>query len=168
MSGSDYQAFRVPGEEVEVDPRDHLLLLPECGADDWTRLLGSTERVFLPAGDVLIAAGAIDRALYFLTKGVLEVSGPRPGRHLRRMRIDAPSVVGEQAFLDSRPRSAEVRAVSDSELWRLTPQGFERLTAENPRLAQAVLFDIGRILSIRLRRAAALYWLASSSGRPPR
>lgn len=168
MAGSDFRAFHVPGEEVEVDPRDHLLLLPECSAEDWARLLANTEPVTCATGKVLIAAGAIDRALYFLTEGALEVIGPRPGRQQRRMRIHATSVVGEQAFLDSRPRSAEVRAVADCELLRLTPQGFDQLAAENSRLAKAILFDIGRILSIRLRRADALYWLSVTSGRAAR
>lgn len=137
-------------------PHDHLLLLANCGPEDWEEILDHADPVAIRAGDVLIAAGAVDRALYFLTEGALEVVGRASGRHRRHIRINAGSVVGEQAFLDARPRSAEVRAVIDSEVLRLTPERFEQLAASNPRLAQAILFDLGRILSMRLRRAIAL------------
>jgi CRP-like cAMP-binding protein len=140
--------FVVPGEGEETGPRDHLLLLADCSRDDWAELLANTEPMRVNAGDLVIAAGEVDRSLYFLTEG--------PGRHRRHIRINAGSVVGEQAFLDSRPRSAEVRAVIDCELLRLSTKGFDRLAASNPRLAQSILFDLGRILSLRLRRAVAV------------
>ena len=149
-------AFVVPGEDYEKGPHDQLLLLGDCSAEDWAEILANTEPLRVPAGDVVIAAGEVDRALYFLTEGALEVIAPAPGRHRRHIRINAGSVVGEQAFLDARPRSAEVRAAIDCELLRFTPDDFDRLGAANPRLAQSILFDLGRILSLRLRRVIAV------------
>ena len=156
MPSSGVSVFVVPGEGEETGPRDHLLLLADCSRDDWAELLANTEPMRVNAGDLVIAAGEVDRSLYFLTEGTLEVVGAGPGRHRRHIRINAGSVVGEQAFLDSRPRSAEVRAVIDCELLRLSTKGFDRLAASNPRLAQSILFDLGRILSLRLRRAVAV------------
>lgn len=150
-------AFVVPGEEAEFGPHDHLLLLANASAEEWNEIFAHTEPLKVSAGELLIAAGDIDRGLYFLTEGAVEVVGPPgPGRHRRHIRISAGSVVGEQAFLDARPRSAGVRAAIDCELLRLTPEGFNDLAAANPQLANSILFDLGRILSLRLRRAIAL------------
>jgi len=81
----------------------------------------------------------------------------RGNQSLRRLTtVDAGSVIGEQAFLDGRPRSATIRAVTDCELLRLSFEAFEVLAAREPDLARSILFDLGRILSIRLRRTSAL------------
>ena len=66
--------------------------------------------------------------------------------------IDAGSVFGEQAFVDGHPRSASVRAISPGELRRLDYDAFERLSEVDPQLAQALITDLARVLSERLRR----------------
>ena len=60
-------------------------------------------------------------------------------------------VIGELCFVDGGPRSSTLRGVTDGELRRLSYESFEVLAAREPELARAVLFDIGRILSQRLR-----------------
>jgi CRP-like cAMP-binding protein len=62
------------------------------------------------------------------------------------------TVVGEQTFLDGRPRSATIRALTDGALVRLSRESFDVLSAREPELARAILLDLGRILSLRLRR----------------
>ena len=68
--------------------------------------------------------------------------------------IDAPSVVGELAFFDGRPRSATLDAVTDVEVVRLDQEGFARLADAAPELAHAMLRDLARILALRLRMAS--------------
>jgi len=67
---------------------------------------------------------------------------------------------GELAFFDNQPRSADVRAIDDSEALIMTPAGFDRLRLANSRLAVRFVMDLGRILSVRFReyntRLAAL------------
>jgi len=65
-------------------------------------------------------------------------------------------VFGEQAFFDGLPRSASVRALSDGEVRSLTREAFAVLAAREPELARALLLDLGRILSLRLRQTSAL------------
>ncbi|HET9024195.1 MAG TPA: hypothetical protein VFN64_06450, partial [Burkholderiaceae bacterium] len=57
----------------------------------------------------------------------------------------------ELCFVDGGPRSSTLRAVTDGELRRLSYESFEVLAAREPELARAILFDLGRIISQRLR-----------------
>jgi CRP-like cAMP-binding protein len=68
--------------------------------------------------------------------------------------IDAPSVVGELAFFDGSPRSATLDALTDVQVVRIDMDGFRRLSDAEPALAEAMLMDLARILSLRLRMAS--------------
>lgn len=130
------------GEGAESD----LTFLADRGEADWAVVLNHTETRRFSAGDVVIRAGDDDRALYLLTAGSLAVAS---GTAFRT--IDAPSVVGEVAFLDGGRRSLTLVATTDGELRRLSLDGFEGLAGRHPELARAMLFDLGRIVSLRLR-----------------
>jgi CRP/FNR family transcriptional regulator, cyclic AMP receptor protein len=58
------------------------------------------------------------------------------------------------AFFDGKPRSADVRAVEDSEALIMTPAAFDRLRLTHPRLALCFALDLGRILSVRFRECS--------------
>ena len=56
------------------------------------------------------------------------------------------------AFFDGKPRSAHIVAREDVEILCLEIDRFEQLAAWRPRVAQRLLLDLGRVLSLRLRR----------------
>jgi CRP-like cAMP-binding protein len=62
------------------------------------------------------------------------------------------SVVGEIAFFDEGPRSAKVWAIEDSALLRLDFGDFQRYAAAHPVRTNELLFALGRLLALRLRR----------------
>jgi CRP-like cAMP-binding protein len=70
-------------------------------------------------------------------------------------RIGPGSVLGEQSFFDANPRSATVWAVVDSEVAAMTPEQHAAFAAANPKLGRELLFALGRILAMRLRRTTA-------------
>ena len=147
--------FSYPAGEV-APPEDVLTFLPNRSDEDWALLLSYTETQLFQVGEVVINQGETDRGLYFLVEGRLEVlslpARSRQWRHLADLGVG--TVFGEQAFFDNRPRSALVRAVTDTTLLRLNPEDFEKLAGREPGLAQAILFDLGRILSLRLRQTS--------------
>jgi CRP/FNR family cyclic AMP-dependent transcriptional regulator len=143
--------FLVFAEEAHEDSSD-LLFMPEATASDWAVVFSHAEVRRVPAGLALVQAGEDDRAIYLLTEGTVGVRLPRDESAFKA--IDAPSVVGELAFFDGRPRSATLDAVTDVEVVRLDQAGFERLTAAAPELAHAMLRDLARILALRLRMAS--------------
>ncbi len=100
------------------------------------------EWMSLPGGRVLFEAGAPADAVYFVVSGCLGVYGS--GGELIR-RIAAGETVGEMGLIVSRPRTATVRALRDSELATLSAGTFERVLLGHP---EAIL----RLARITVRR----------------
>jgi CRP/FNR family cyclic AMP-dependent transcriptional regulator len=143
--------FLVFVEEAHEDSAD-LLFMPEATASDWAVVFSHAEVRRVDAGLALVQAGEDDRALYLLTEGTVGVRLPRDESAFKT--IDAPSVVGELAFFDGRPRSATLDAITDVEVVRLDQAGFDRLTEAAPELARTMLRDLARVLALRLRMAS--------------
>jgi CRP-like cAMP-binding protein len=145
--------FDYPTVRVSESP-DEVRFLSDRSEQDWEKLLAHTDaRPFRP-GDEVIRAGEVDRSLYIVTEGKLAMILPQPGGGAKEFKtIEAPTVIGELCFIDGGPRSSTLRAVTDGELRRLSYDSFEVLAAREPELGRAVLLDIGRILSQRLRTA---------------
>jgi CRP/FNR family cyclic AMP-dependent transcriptional regulator len=145
--------FNYPTLMPPERPED-LVLLPDASQEDWDRLLAHTETRRFHAGEVLIAEGESDRALYLLTDGRLALMGPGRPEGSPARTVEAPATLGEVAFLDGRPRSGALRALTDGEVLRLSFESFEALAGWDPRLGRDVLLDLGRIVCARLRAAA--------------
>lgn len=148
--------FDYPDPERAGASQD-LLFLADLSDQDWDRLLAYTETRRFATGEVVMDLGEVERALYIITEGSLEVLIPE-GRdqRLRRLAVrEAGTVIGEVAFLDAQPRSAQLRAISDGELVRLSFEAFESLAVREPDIGRAILFDLGRILAVRLREATS-------------
>jgi CRP-like cAMP-binding protein len=152
MSGIDHVAvFKRDRPAAGSSDNDALRLAWDEEA--WKKLLVRTEPQRFRAGDIVIQRGAMDRTLYFVAAGSLEVGVYRVGKEGTApiARISAGSVIGEQSFFDDQPRSTNVWAVSDGEVLRLTPEAFDEFGREDPALARDLLFALGRVLSARLR-----------------
>jgi CRP-like cAMP-binding protein len=133
---------------------EELVFLPGATSDDWAKLIDHTEARRFAAGEVVVREGSTAQELYIVTRGSLEVlvEGDKAGELRKIAAIEAGWVFGEQSFFDGKPRSATVRARTDGEIRRLTLLAFEVLAAKEPALARVVLFDLARILSLRLRQ----------------
>lgn len=124
--------------------------------EDIATVLRYTEARRYPSGEVAVRYGDVDRSVYVIAAGSFEVvvptpNGPRPVGVLR-----VGDIFGDLAFLDGEPRSADVRAVEDSEAFIMTPASFDRLRLAHPRLALSFVLDLGRILSGRFRESSRL------------
>jgi CRP/FNR family transcriptional regulator, cyclic AMP receptor protein len=133
------------GAETEV-------FLADASERDWADLLAHTRRLKVPAGEKLIGRRSLGRSLFMVVDGTLEVRLPgRFGRSRPSAALGPGSVIGEVAFFDGKARSADVLAVTPSEVAELTREGLSTLARERPELAMSVLLDLGRILAQRLR-----------------
>jgi CRP-like cAMP-binding protein len=144
--------FAYPGT---ASASEELVFLADRSPEDWERLLAYAELLRYNAGDLIIRAGDNDRALFIIVAGKLEVLLPTERGEFRRYSLIEPkSVTGEVAFVDGRPRTATVRAVTDGDLLRLSFESYEVLAARYPELGRAILLDLGRILAAKLRQAS--------------
>ena len=114
---------------------------------EWSTLLSHMQTRNIRAGEIVFAEGDLDRALYLLTGGVVELSGTQSPPTT----VQAPAQLGELAFIDGDRQPATARAVIGGEVLRLSFDAFESLAARDPHLATRILLDLGRILAARLR-----------------
>lgn len=128
------------------------LFLASLTQEGWTRFLSVARRRAFSPGEVIVNQGETSREFYIVASGRLEVVAAEPKGAERHVYFVEPmSIFGEQAFFDGLPRSATVRALSEGALFGVTPDAFEVLSARFPDLTRLALFDLGRILSLRLR-----------------
>lgn len=130
------------------------LALPDWKDEDWKTLFGFASIDSVATGEALIRRGERDRRLFFVLRGRIEVVvNSSDGQSMGPLtRIGAGSVLGEQSFFDGRPRSASAWAVDDCEVAAMSPEQFAALEESHPALARELLFALGCILAIRLRR----------------
>ncbi len=150
-----FQSFFDYPTQSGNDTVEDLVFLPHWDEARWSKLLSYTANLRFRLGDSLIKLGDTDSAIYIITEGQVEILVPYKGeQQLRRTQIrESGSVIGEQAFIDGKPRSATARAISDGSMVRLNRNAFEVFAAREPDLARDVLFDLARLLSVKLRQA---------------
>lgn len=149
MSFFDYPTGgeRVPSEEA--------YFLADCTEQDWALLLRHTRSCPFRAGEPVIEPTRAERAFYLVIEGTLEAIRPegRSGRPRPLGTFAAGTVIGELSFFDGRPSDVLVRAVTDGELARLGIEDLDALARARPDLTRAILYDLGRIIALRLRAA---------------
>ena len=152
MNRTDHIAvFKV--SEDGTRPAHDRLLLPEWTHADWNKLFNRTRPQPYRNSEVVIKRGDVDRSLFFVMSGSLEVGITQvDGVSIAPLaKITAGSIIGEQSFFDGQPRSANVWGVSDGELLRLDFEDFDRFTREELVLGRDLVFALARVMSSRLR-----------------
>ncbi len=126
---------------------------------DWDQpSLGTLREYLTPQsigqGEVIIQTGTSAKALYFLTKGRVDVSLPIASGSSRRIStIDAGNVFGELALFGRGRRTADVIAASPVEILELTTDKLDQFGTAAPELRLALSLAVGRSLADRLSRA---------------
>lgn len=148
--------FDYPDDGVVGGHAAHPPVLGASWSDDrWRTVLGHSTVRHLHPGEHLLRAGEVERAVYVVTRGSLEVRF-RTASGTGRARLEEGTVLGEVGFFDGRPRSSDVVALTDVEVRRFSDTDLERLATRHPPIAHAFLIDLGAILAHRFRRAQHL------------
>ena len=102
------------------------------------------------AGSVIVSQEDAGDALFVIAKGKVKiVLYGETGREIILSIMKAGDFFGEMSLLDRQPRSANVVAVEDSELFTLDREAFQTHLTQHPSTAMAILAEMSR----RLRRA---------------
>ena len=122
-------------------------LLADVGDAARKRLLTEANWFGLPGGTLLKRDGENDHALFLVVAGCLGVfiddehGGKRLVAH-----VPAGETVGEMSLISGEPHTAQLVALRDTELLRVSAQAFDSLIARHPR----VMLNMMRILIRRL------------------
>ncbi|HWY62355.1 MAG TPA: patatin-like phospholipase family protein [Rhizomicrobium sp.] len=124
-------------------------LLENVGDAALRHLLSEANWFGLPGGTLLERDGENDAALFLVVTGCLGIFVP-DSRGQRRMVALAPAgeTVGEMSLImRSKEHSAQLVALRDTELLRISPEAFDQLVARHPR----VMMNLMQQMSKRLR-----------------
>ncbi|MCW8933756.1 MAG: SulP family inorganic anion transporter [Gammaproteobacteria bacterium] len=140
-----------PGASTKIELKDSEL----ChGFDETTlkTLQKNMKSVTLKSGDRLFKAGDIATELFVVLEGEIDILLPYDKKRYKRLAKFGPGAFfGEIVFLKSGARTADAKAIIDTELLMLDENGFEQLKTHNPQAAIMLVLRLGRELSERLR-----------------
>lgn len=140
------------------DPRlQQFALFSGLGREELSALVRLTDIVSFPKGSKVIQAGEEGHCLYLLLSGTAVVHAPPPDENIELAQLKVGDFFGEISLVDEGPRSADVLALEDCELLRVTRTTIGVLAGLQPAAAVQILSSIGRELVQRLRTANQKY-----------
>ena len=116
------------------------------------------DEVHFKSGAIIAMEGDPATELYFIKSGTAEVFKKEPGLNLEHhlSTLSAGDSIGEMAILDSKPRSASVRAVSDCSLLMLKNDKLHSLSTAEESSCSKIKSNLSREMSERLRQSNEL------------
>ena len=121
----------------------------ELSAEDLEAFAGLVQYRRYPKNSFVVNQDDTGSTMYLLVSGRVKVSLASPdGRELALDHLEAPAHFGEMSLVDTEPRSADVIAVTDVELFSLEGRDLSEAIRINPRLALSLIAT----LSMRLRQ----------------
>ena len=122
------------------------------------------ERTYLK-GEPLFEEGDIGRALFIIASGKIKLTKKDPdGKEQTLATLEEGNYFGEMTLVDEMPRSASAVAAEDSNLYLLYKSKLEGIMVQYPRIGVAVMTQLGKNLSARLRDANMKMVKAASNG----
>lgn len=138
---------------LKTDPAGLLARTPLFGGlDESSRqaVAGELREASYEPGQVIFSRGDPGSDLHIVSKGRIRLSVlTADGRELSFAHVETPSIFGELAIFDGRPRSADATAVNKVETLLLSKAAFLRLLESRPSVGEAAV----RFLAGRLRDA---------------
>ncbi|WP_296700605.1 cyclic nucleotide-binding domain-containing protein [Algoriphagus sp.] len=138
------QKYRPPMESLLKD----LAKITEVEDFEVLRELESeVDWVTISKGQMLMKTGEIGEHLFFVLNGTFDIYRVRDDNSSIRLgRVSSGEILGEIALMTNAPRSADVIALEDSELLKLSKSGYEVLISRYPEALKV----FSRILADRL------------------
>jgi len=121
------------------------------GGANADRLTEYCRRIDVTAGQIIAREGEPATSMHFILEGRIGIIvDTGDGRTMRVRSLGPHTTIGEMGLITGRPRSATIAAETDSVLYELTAEDYERIKREEPALSQALLGYIVAVMSERL------------------
>jgi NTE family protein len=152
MNMAFLSSFRIGQQTVypaELRERLHgFALLENVGDGALKNLLAEANWFGLPGGMLLKRDGENNQALFLVVTGSLGVFvDDEKGKRRLVAHVPAGETVGEMSLISGEPHSAQLVALRDTELLRISPEGFDNLIARHP----LIMRNLMRVMIRRLQ-----------------
>lgn len=114
-------------------------LFSNLAAPDFAQICSMVETVDLAAGETLFEEGSEGDHAYIIQEGRLEIVKRSRSRDVLLAVRGSGEVIGEMALLEDAPRTATVRARTDTRLVAISKQQFDNLLDTSPSAARTLL-----------------------------
>jgi len=108
-------------------------------------IAANVEQEEIRRGEILVREGDPPEALYFVASGRFSVQARHAADPLAEIGPGQP--VGEIGFFGGIPRTATVRALRDSHVFKITKDGLEHVTRSFPHLRDAIIRSLANRLA---------------------
>ena len=98
-----------------------------------------TEAVSFKKGEIIADIGDIGDALFFVVEGVTGLFHENQGKEVEIGELEGGELMGSMSFFDDKPRSARIRAMSDTRLLRVSKTMYNRLRVQHPYISVLLL-----------------------------
>jgi CRP-like cAMP-binding protein len=132
-------------------------LFAEFTDGEMDEFLDLLDRVEFPAGGVIVKQDESGDCMFVLVSGRAKVVHHSEAHNVDLAMLKPGDFFGELALVDAGPRSADVIAVEDCVLLKITHAALSALAGVYPTAAFKLLIAIGRLLVDRLRRTNQRY-----------
>jgi CRP-like cAMP-binding protein len=110
----------------------------------------------LKEGEVLFRSGDQADSMFIVRHGVLKVYFLKGNDEVQLATLTDGAIVGEMAFFDQKPRSAYVKALTQTEITEITRADFDRLLTQIPRWLVTMMQSLSGRLRTTNDKLAAL------------
>lgn len=129
------------------------VIFRSLGEADFKTMLMCLRARTCAAGEILFREGEPGQSMVIVAEGTFAAMVRRKdGEEQEINRMGPCETIGEMAFLDPAPRSATVRAVTDTAYYELDEDGLATLRRRAPTAAAALVWATLRDVTRRLRR----------------
>jgi hypothetical protein len=150
MTGADDYALHLRAAMHEIEAQD-ISAFHGFTDDEVERCLARSNVIECAIGDRVLKKGGVARNIFVVLDGTLEA---RDGEQVVGV-IRTGEVFGEMAFLLERPRTLDVYAASESvRILSLSESTIRKMVSEDPGVAAKLLFNISRMLCVRIVKAS--------------
>ncbi len=147
MGADEFWSYLTARIHVDEHP-----LLHGLGQEEARRILNSGTILRVKTGQGIVRAGDPGSDMFMVLSGAVEVRATASDGMPRIIEtLGKGQVFGEMSFLNSRPRTADVTALSDVELLALNREFLERIGRAAPEAANRVLLNLAMFLTDRLQ-----------------
>lgn len=125
---------------------------PRFDPGQWRTFLQFLVRQEVGSGDQIIRQGDVDRTVYFVGQGMLQLFVPGAAAGGNKIAILRPgAMIGEPGFFTDGARAASVEAMTPSVVWAIRLARFEELCSRAPAVGLEVLRAAGAVMALRMR-----------------